>query len=111
MNGIEALLVLLFLTVLVLGAWLVESLQTHHAPGRAARIATWGFVTALWLAGGSMLLFVVSHLLLFTLGTEAATVGLIASLLILIAVPFAWWRWVRASENQGAAAGRAQLKR
>lgn len=96
MKGMEALLVLLFWAILVLGAWLVEPRQTHHAPGRGAQVATWIVLTALSLAYGSVLLFVISHLLLFTLGTGAAAIGLIASLLLLLATPIAWWIGVRA---------------
>jgi hypothetical protein len=111
MNGLEALLVLLFLGILLVAAWLVEPQLTHHAPGRLAQIATWVFLTALWLAGGSAIVFVVSYLLLFWLGKTAATIGLVIGVTTLIVMPFVWWRGVRAIGNHLEHPGRPQLKR
>jgi hypothetical protein len=96
MKGMEALWVLLFWAVLLFGAWLVEPRQVHHAPGRAAQVATGALLTVLTLAYGSVLLFVLTHVLLFTLGTGAAGIGLVASLLLLIGTPIAWWLAVKA---------------
>lgn len=96
MKGMEALLVILFWAILVLGAWLVEPRQTHHAPGRPAQIATWILLTTLTLAYGSVILFVITHLMLFTWGTGAAAIGLVASLLVILGTPVAWWIGVRA---------------
>lgn len=111
MKGMEALLVLLFWAVLVLGAWLIEPRQIHHAPGRGAQIATWFVLTVLSIAYGSVLLFVVTHLLLFTLGTGAAAIGLVGSLLLMIGTPVAWWLGVRAVVHRIETGGRAHMKR
>ena len=96
MKGLEALWVLLFWAMLLFGAWIFEPRQAHHAPGRAAQLATWALLTVLTLAYGSVLLFVITNVLLFTLGTGAAAIGLLASLFLVVGTPIAWWLGVRA---------------
>lgn len=96
MSGMQALAVLLFWTVLLLGAWLLGPLKTHHAPGRVGQVATWLLLTFLTLAYLSVLIFVITHVLLFTLGTGAAAIGLLLSAVLLIGTPVAWWFGVRA---------------
>jgi hypothetical protein len=43
-----------------------------------------------------VLVFVVTHVLLFTLGTGAAAIGLLVSVVLLLGTPVAWWFGVRA---------------
>jgi hypothetical protein len=111
MKGMEALWVLLFWAMLLFGAWLFEPRQTHHAPGRAAQVATWALLSILSLAYGSVLLFVIIHLLLFTLGTGAAAIGLLASLFLLVGTPVVWWLAVRAVVHRLDSRGQTPLKR
>jgi hypothetical protein len=82
--------------VLVLGLLFMGPLQTHHAPGRVTQIATWLLLTVLSLAYGGLLIFVVVHVLLFTLGTAVAAFGLLVSAVLLIVTPVVWWFGVRA---------------
>ncbi len=96
MNGIEAFWGVLFWAALVLGVVFLGPLRTHHAPGRATQVATWLLMTVLTIAYGGLLIFIVVHLLLFTLGTGAAAFGLLLSAILLAATPVAWWFGVRA---------------
>jgi len=96
MNGIEAFWGVLFWAALVLGVVYLGPLQTHHAPGRVTQVATWLLMTILTVAYGGLLIFIVVHLLLFTLGTAAAAFGLLMAAILLTATPVAWWFGVRA---------------
>jgi len=96
MTGIQGLALLLLWAVLFLVAWLFGPLRTHREPSRAGQVATWlllSFMTLVYLA---VLVFVVTHVLLFTLGTGAAAIGLLVSLILLLGTPVAWWFGVRA---------------
>ena len=96
MKGIEAFWGVLFWAALVLGVLFIGPLQTHRAPGRVTQVATWFLLTGLSIAYGGLLVFVVVHLLLFTLGTGVAFFGLLLSGVLLTATPVAWWFGVRA---------------
>jgi len=96
MNGIEAFWAVLFWAALVLGVVFLGPLQTHHAPGRLTQVATWLLMTALTIAYGGLAIFIIVHLLLFTLGTGAAFFGLLLATVVLAAAPVAWWFGVRA---------------
>lgn len=108
MNGIEAFWTVLFWAALVLVVILLGPLQTRHAPGRVSQIATWLLMTALTAAYGGLLVFIVVHLLLFTLGTGAAFFGLLASAVLLTVMPVAWWFGVRAFSRWIDTRGRAR---
>jgi hypothetical protein len=82
--------------VLVLGLLFLGPLQTHRAPGRVTQVATWLLLTILSLAYGGLLVFVVVHVLLFTLGTGVAAFGLLVSAVLLVVTPVVWWFGVRA---------------
>ena len=100
MSGMQALALLLLWVVLLLGAWLVGPLKTHREPGRAGQVATWLLLTFMTLVYLSVLIFVVTHVLLFTLGTGAAAIGLLVSLILLLGTPVAWWFGVRAMAHR-----------
>lgn len=108
MNGIEAFWGVLFWAALVLAALFMGPLQTHHAPGRVTQVATWLLMTMLTIAYGGLLIFVVVHVLLFTLGTGAAAFGLLVSAVLLIVTPVAWWFGVRAVANHLDTHGRVR---
>ena len=96
MNGIEAFWAVLFWAALVLGVVYIGPLQTHHAPGRLTQIVTWLLMTVLTIAYGGLVIFIIVHVLLFTLGTGAAFFGLLLAAVLLAATPVAWWFGVRA---------------
>ena len=96
MNGIEAFWGVLFWAALVLVALFLGPLQTHHAPGRVTQVATWLLMTTLTIAYGGLLIFIVVHILLFTLGTGVAFFGLLVSAGLLTVTPVAWWFGVKA---------------
>jgi hypothetical protein len=108
MNGIEAFWGVLFWAALVLVALFLGPLQTHHAPGRVTQVATWLLMTMLTIAYGGLLIFVVVHLLLFTLGTGVAFFGLLVSAGLLTITPVAWWFGVRAVVHRIDTHGRAR---
>jgi hypothetical protein len=108
MNGIEAFWGVLFWAALVLGLMFLGPLQTHHAPGRVTQVATWLLLTILSLAYGGLLIFLVVHLLLFTLGTGVAAFGLFLSAVLLLATPVGWWVGVRAVAHRMDTHGRAR---
>lgn len=86
----------LFWVALVLGALYLGPMQAHRAPGRVTQIATWLLMTLVTLAYGGLAIFIVVHVLLFTLGTGAAFFGLAVSALLMVVAPVAWWYGVRA---------------
>lgn len=108
MNGIEAFWGVLFWAALVIAALFLGPLQTHHAPGRVTQVATWLLMTMLTIAYGGLLIFVVVHVLLFTLGTGVAFFGLLVSAVLLTATPVAWWFGVRAVVHRIDTHGRAR---
>ena len=61
-----------------------------HFGSEVRLVGTWLLVTAATLWIGFLVAFVVVHLILFTIGETAALAGLIASVVILGAVPVAW---------------------
>ncbi len=58
-------------------------------------VVTWLVLTAAALWCGAVLAFVAVHALLFTLGTDAAGVGLVLAALVLASTPFLTARPVR----------------
>lgn len=96
MNEIEAFWGVLFWAALILVLLYLGPLQTHHAPGRVTQVATWLLLTILSLTYGGLLVFIIVHLLLFTLGTAVAGFGLFLSAVLLLATPVGWWLGVRA---------------
>ena len=58
--------------------------------GRGARIAAWLGLVTLTLWCGSAVAFVLLHLLLFSLGNEAAVVGAAVVTVFMLAMPFGW---------------------
>ncbi len=108
MNGIEAFWGVLFWAALVLAALFIGPLQTHHAPGRVTQLATWLLMTLLTIAYGGLLIFIVVHVLLFTLGTGVAAFGLLVSGVLLTVTPVAWWFGVRAVSRRIDTRGRAR---
>lgn len=98
-------LVAVLVWLLVVGAVLMR------VPGGGVRslIAPWLALTLLTLAVEFIVLFIATYGLLFTLGREAATVGVVFSAIILGATPVAWAYVLRkrahsASAQDGAAA-------
>jgi hypothetical protein len=61
-----------------------------HLGSEVRLVGTWLAVTAATLWVGFLVAFVGVHLILFTIGETAALAGLIASLVVLGAVPVAW---------------------
>lgn len=58
--------------------------------GRAARIAAWLGLVTLTLWCGSAVAFVFVHVLLFTLGTQAAVAGAAIVTVFMLTMPFGW---------------------
>ena len=85
MDSLEILLAIL-VWLLAVGAALLR------VPGGGVRslIAPWLALTVLTLAVEFIVLFIATYGLLFTFGKEAATVGVVASVIILGATPVAW---------------------
>jgi uncharacterized membrane protein YhaH (DUF805 family) len=76
--------------------------------GRAARIAAWLGLVTLTLWCGSAVAFVLIHLLLFSLGTQAAIVGAAIVTVFMLAMPFGWAIVVRhhgAADTEGQQPG------
>lgn len=101
----------LFWVALVLGALYLGPLQARRAPGRVTQVATWILMTLVTLAYGGLAIFVVVHVLLFTLGTGAAFFGLAVSGLLIVATPVLWWfgvraaaRWIEPNSRAGSGA-------
>jgi hypothetical protein len=85
MDSLEILLAIL-VWLLVVGAALMR------APGGGVRslIAPWLALTALTLAVEFIFLFIATYGLLFAFGKEAATVGVVVSVIIFAATPVVW---------------------
>ena len=81
-----AVLLAILVWLLILGAALMR------VPGGGVRslIAPWLALTLLTMAVEFIALFIITYGLLFTLGTGAATVGVVVSAFILAATPVAW---------------------
>lgn len=58
--------------------------------GRLEWVGAWFVLTVLTVWCGALLAFLVLHLLLFTLGQAAASVGLFVTVVLLEITPFAW---------------------
>ncbi|HSO28707.1 MAG TPA: hypothetical protein VLS28_02280 [Candidatus Sulfomarinibacteraceae bacterium] len=108
MDGIEAFWGVLFWAALILVLLYLGPMQAHRAPGRVTQVATWLLLTILSLAYGGLLVFLVVHLLLFTLGTGVAAFGLFLSAVLLLATPVGWWIGVRAVAHRMDPHGRAR---
>lgn len=106
-GGVELTVLLPFLFLggglVAVFAWDQESLEapTSLAPrgggilrerlvAAAGLVGAWLALTALTLWCVFLVAFVVLHALLFTLGTTAASIGLVASAVLLQATPLAW---------------------
>lgn len=88
MDSIGVQVGVLLAIVLLLERLLAARRRSGH-PGPAAPLVTWLILTALTLWCGSILAFAGVHALLFTFGTGAAAVGLVASIALLVAAPLA----------------------
>ncbi len=100
MDSVEVLVALL-IWLLVIGAALLR------VPGSSGRslVAPWLALTLLSMACEFIILFIVTYGLLFTLGTGAATVGVIVSVIIFAATPVAWALALRRRAHSVAAHG------
>jgi len=98
MDSLEVLVAAL-VWLLVVGAALMR------VPGGGVRslIAPWLALTLLTLAVEFIFLFIATYGLLFTLGTGAATVGVVVSAVILGATPVAWALVLRKRAHSAAA--------
>ena len=98
MDKVEILLAIL-VWLLVVGAALMR------VPGGGVRslIAPWLALTALSLAVEFIVLFIATYGLLFAFGTEAATVGVVISVVIFAATPVVWAVVLRRRAQQAAA--------
>jgi len=98
MDSLEILLAAL-VWLLVVGAALLR------VPGGGVRslIAPWLALTVLTLAVEFIALFIATYGLLFTLGREAATVGVVVSVIILGVTPVAWAFVLRKRAHRPAA--------
>jgi len=85
----------------VLGAALLRS----PGVGLRAQAGTWLVLTALTMGCVFIVAFVVVHGLLFVLGTGAATVGLVVSVILLEAAPVAWAIVLRRRARRAAVRG------
>jgi hypothetical protein len=94
--------------LLAILVWLlIVGAAMMRVPGGGARslIAPWLALTVLTLAVEFIALFIASYGLLFTLGREAATVGVVLSALILGATPVVWALVLRRRAHSAAAHG------
>ncbi|MDA8236838.1 MAG: hypothetical protein M0T75_02980 [Chloroflexi bacterium] len=100
MDPLEILLAIL-IWLLVLGFALVR------APGTGGRsqIGAWLALSALTMFVVFVVFFVVCHVLLFTLGTGAATVGVVAAVVALEATPITWALILRRRGRDATAQG------
>ncbi len=100
MDGVGVLLAIL-LWLVGIGVGLLRMRKT----GGRSQIVTWLALTAVTMACEFLVAFIACHALLFTLGTGAATVGLVASVVVLGATPVAWalmvGRWTRHQTAHG----------
>jgi hypothetical protein len=96
-----AVLLLIIVWLVVLGAALIR------APGTGGRgqIGTWLVLTGLTMSLEFIIGFIFSYALLFALGTGAATVGVVASAIILVATPLVWALVLRRRARRSAVRG------
>jgi hypothetical protein len=85
MDGVGVLLAIL-LWLVGIGVGLLRMRQS----GGRTHIVTWLALTAVTMSCEFLVAFITCHALLFTLGTGAATVGLVASVVVLGATPVIW---------------------
>jgi hypothetical protein len=69
---------------------LVVAMVGGRMAAGSAQVARWLALTVLTLMAGFLVAFLGVHALLFTLGTGAATLGLVAALVFIEATPIAW---------------------
>lgn len=89
-------------------AWLViVGAVLVRVPGGGLRslVVPWLAFTLMTLAVEFIVLFIASYGLLFTLGREAATVGVVISAIVLLATPAAWAYVLRKRAHGTAAHG------
>lgn len=92
--------------LLAILVWLlVVGAAMMRVPGGGIRslIAPWLALTVLTLAVLFIVLFIATYGLLFTLGKEAATIGVVVSAIILAATPVAWALVLRKRAHSAAA--------
>ena len=100
MDSVEVLVaILVWLTVV--GALLMR------VPGGGGRslVAPWLALTLLTMFIEFVVLFIATYGLLFFVGSEAATVGLVVSAMILAVTPVAWALILRRRAHRAAARG------
>jgi hypothetical protein len=100
MDSVEVLAAIL-IWLLVVGAALTR------VPGGGMRslIAPWLALTLLTMAVEFLALFIITYGLLFTLGTGAATIGVVVSVIVLGATPVVWALVLRRRAHSTAAQG------
>jgi hypothetical protein len=101
MDGLTVLLAVLLWLLL-----LAVALQQGRPSGASGQVATWLLLTALTLAFGSLVAWFAVYGLLFSLGREAALVGLVVSGVLLALAPLAWGRVIRHRARHTSAHGR-----
>jgi hypothetical protein len=96
------------LPLLLLGEAFVVALvwiaNGWEAP-RPLAVATWVVLSALTMWCGFVVAFVAVHALLFTLGTEAAWIGVLGCVAFLLVTPIAWAMVIRRQSHHPAAHG------
>lgn len=101
----EDILLILPMLILVEGIiGLVIWLALGARGGRGARIAAWVGLVTLTLWCGSAAAFVILHLLLFSLGPEAAVAGAVVTTAFMVLMPFGWAYVVRRHGRDDTAA-------
>lgn len=93
----------IWLAVLIVMLYLGERLVVTHDPGLVARtaalLAAWLLVTLPALGVVHFLTFLATHALLFTVGREAAAIGSVACVALLVATPIATALLVRRGQH------------
>ena len=85
-----AVIAVALLGFLVMVAWLVYELRQGNVEGAAALFGTWIALTLVSIGIELGVFFVLDHTLLFTLGTQAAGVGLVVAAVVIFATPIVW---------------------
>jgi hypothetical protein len=96
------------LPLLLLGEAFVVALVWFANGWEAPRpvvVATWFVLSTLTMWCGFVVAFVAVHALLFTLGTEAAWIGVLGGLAFMLATPIAWAMVIRRQSHHPAAHG------
>jgi hypothetical protein len=85
-----AVIAVALLGFIIMVVWLVYELRQGNVEGAAALFGTWIALTIVSIGVELGVFFVLDHTLLFTLGTQAAGIGLVVAGLVIFATPIVW---------------------